>query len=72
MVEELDQAGFSRAEGRKLMENGVLGDASVVGRYETEFRAGTRLFEQTVEGESSRIRSEINFWANLVEEKVST
>lgn len=26
MVEELDKAGFSREEGRKLMENGVLGD----------------------------------------------
>ncbi len=25
IVKELDQAGFSRAEGRKLMENGVLG-----------------------------------------------
>lgn len=25
MVEELDKAGFSREEGRKLMENGVLG-----------------------------------------------
>lgn len=29
MVEELDKAGFSRTEGRKLMENGVLGFESM-------------------------------------------
>lgn len=28
MVEKLDEAGFSRPEGRKLMENGVLGNAN--------------------------------------------
>ena len=39
MVQALDKAGFSRAEGRKLMENGVLGkDINIIGKVFEYFK----------------------------------